>query len=40
MIKNRIGISTKQAYCKDTKKEEESRKYKLVTLEQITTTLL
>ena len=33
-------MSTKQAYCKDVKKEEESRKYKLVALEQITATLL
>jgi hypothetical protein len=40
VIKNCIGISTKWAYYKDTKKEEESYKYKLVALEQITTTLL
>ena len=35
-----ISISTKQAYYKDTEKEEESRKYKLVALEQIVATLL
>ena len=40
MIKNRTGISTKQAYYKDTEKEEESRERKLVALEQITTTSL
>jgi hypothetical protein len=33
-------MSTKQAHCEDAEKEEESCKYKLVTLEQITTTLL
>ena len=40
MIKNRTGMSTEQAYCKDAEKEEESREYKLVALEQIATTLL
>ena len=40
MIKNYTGISAEQAYYKDVKKEEESCKQKLVTLEQITATLL
>ena len=40
MIKNRAGISTERAHYEDAEKEEESRKYKLVTLEQIAATLL
>ena len=40
MVKNRTGMSAERAHREDAEKEEESREYKLVTLEQIVTTLL
>ena len=35
MVKNRTGMSAERAHREDAEKEEESREYKLVTLEQI-----